>query len=118
MKQILQLAEILRSTHVEVGCQRTPADSKKTVSQAVDNNSDEKDNDNESVNNQDSSPVNEDQSSDSTIQSRRSNKKSGWCYVGTDRNARSCIKVDDSTKCMSGNIFPSRTLCINPNLRS
>ena len=92
------------------------ADSKKTVSQAVD--SDENDNDNKSVNNQDSSSVNEDQSSDSAIQSRRSNKKSGWCYIGTDRKARSCIQVNASNKCMSGDIFPSRELCINPSLRS
>ena len=94
------------------------ADSKKTVSKAIDDNSDENDNGNESVNNQDSSSVNEDQSSDSTIQSRRSNKKSGWCYVGTDRKVRSCIQVNASNKCMSGDIFPSRELCINPSLRS
>ena len=92
------------------------ADSKKTVSGVVDN--DKNDNDNESVNNQVASSVNEDQSSDSTIQSRRSNKKSGWCYVGTDRKVRSCIQVNASNKCMSGDIFPSRELCINPSLRS
>jgi len=97
---------------------KSEIDSKKTVSQTVDNNSDENDNNNKSTNNQVSSSADEDQTSDSTIQSRRSNKKSGWCYIGTDRNVRSCIQVDASNKCMSGNIFPSRELCINPNLRS
>ena len=42
--------------------------------------------------------------------------KKGWCYIGTDRGYRSCVK-SDSHKCMSGNIFPSKDICINPNLR-
>lgn len=46
-----------------------------------------------------------------------SNKK-GYCYVGTDRTYRSCVKVEDSDKCMSGQIFPTKDLCINPNIRS
>ena len=36
--------------------------------------------------------------------------------VGTDRNVRSCIQVGESNKCMSGDIFPSKELCMNPNL--
>ena len=59
----------------------------------------------------------EDQASDSNIQTRGSNQKAGWCYVGTDRKVRSCIEVGKSNKCMSGNIFPTRELCINPKLR-
>ena len=43
--------------------------------------------------------------------------KSGWCYVGTDRGHRSCMQVGDSDVCMSGNIFPSKDICINPKLR-
>ena len=43
--------------------------------------------------------------------------KSGYCYIGEDRGFRSCIKVKDSDMCMSGDIFPSMDLCINPNLR-
>ena len=60
----------------------------------------------------------EDNSSDSKVQTRVSSQKPGWCYVGTDRNIRSCIEVGESNKCMSGDIFPSRELCMNPNLRS
>jgi len=44
--------------------------------------------------------------------------KKGYCYIGTDRTYRSCVKVEDSDKCMSGQIFPTKDLCINPNLRT
>lgn len=44
--------------------------------------------------------------------------KSGWCFVGEDRGFRSCALVNDDDKCMSGDIFPSQELCINPNLRA
>jgi hypothetical protein len=45
-------------------------------------------------------------------------KKSGYCYLGTDRTYRSCVKVDESDECMSGQVFPTKDLCINPNLRT
>lgn len=45
------------------------------------------------------------------------NGKSGYCYIGEDRGFRSCIKVGQKDVCMSGDIFPSRDICINPNLR-
>lgn len=44
--------------------------------------------------------------------------KSGWCYIGSDRNFRSCAYVGIDDKCMSGEIFPSQELCINPSLRA
>uniref|UniRef100_A0A6C0KI32 Uncharacterized protein n=1 Tax=viral metagenome TaxID=1070528 RepID=A0A6C0KI32_9ZZZZ len=43
--------------------------------------------------------------------------KSGYCYIGTDDNFRSCIKVGDNSICMSEDIFPTMDICINPNLR-
>ena len=43
--------------------------------------------------------------------------KSGWCLVGQEQGFRSCIEVGDFDKCMSGNIFPSKDICTNPNLR-
>jgi len=43
--------------------------------------------------------------------------KSGYCYIGEDRGFRSCIKVGEGDNCISGDIFPSKELCINPNLR-
>ncbi len=44
--------------------------------------------------------------------------KSGWCYIGEDRGFRSCAQVGANDQCMSGDIFPSNELCINPNLRT
>ena len=44
--------------------------------------------------------------------------KSGWCYVGTDRGFRTCAQVSAKNKCMSGDIFPTNDLCINPKLRT
>ena len=44
--------------------------------------------------------------------------QSGWCYIGEDRGFRSCSQVGVNDECMSGDIFPSNELCINPNLRA
>ena len=44
--------------------------------------------------------------------------KSGYCYIGEDRGFRSCIQVKDSDMCMSGDIFPSQDICVNPSLRA
>jgi hypothetical protein len=54
--------------------------------------------------------------STSTIQS--GGNKSGWCYIGEDRGFRSCVEVGQQDKCISGDIFPSKDICVNPNLRS
>ena len=43
--------------------------------------------------------------------------KGGYCYIGTDRTFRSCVKVDPGDVCMSNKVFPTRDICINPNLR-
>jgi len=43
--------------------------------------------------------------------------KSGYCYIGEDRGFRSCVRVGNMDKCMSGDIFPTEAICINPNLR-
>lgn len=53
--------------------------------------------------------------SNSPIQTNRLDK--GYCYVGTDRNYRTCVKVNERDQCMSGDIFPSRAICVNPSLR-
>jgi hypothetical protein len=44
--------------------------------------------------------------------------KAGWCYIGEDRGFRSCAKVGINDKCMSGDIFPSHEICVNPSLRA
>jgi len=38
--------------------------------------------------------------------------------VGEDRGFRTCAEVGVNDECMSGDIFPSQELCINPNLRA
>jgi len=52
----------------------------------------------------------------STIQSGGS--KGGWCLIGEDRGFRSCAQVESADQCMSGNIFPTNEICVNPSLRS
>jgi hypothetical protein len=52
----------------------------------------------------------------STIQSGTS--KSGWCYIGEDRGFRTCAEIGTNQTCMSGEIFPSQDICINPSLRA
>jgi len=44
-------------------------------------------------------------------------KKAGYCYVGTLNKKRTCIEIDEDDKCLSGDIFPTRDVCVNPNLR-
>lgn len=51
---------------------------------------------------------------DNNIQEKH---KPGYCYIGTDRGYRSCIKVNSSDDCESKKIFPSIDICINPSLR-
>ena len=47
-----------------------------------------------------------------------SSGKAGWCYIGMDRGTRACSEVGVNDMCMSGNIFPSQDICMNPNLRA
>jgi hypothetical protein len=54
---------------------------------------------------------------DSTSTVQKPASKSGFCYIGEDRGFRSCIEVGEGETCMSGDIFPTDAICINPNLR-
>lgn len=54
----------------------------------------------------------------SSIQMSKQSSKSGWCYIGEDRGFRSCIELGVNDQCMSGDIFPSQNICVNPNLRT
>jgi hypothetical protein len=62
-----------------------------------------------------SSPSYESDSASSSIQG---GGKSGWCYIGEDRGIRTCATVGSDDICMSGEIFPSQELCVNPSLRA
>jgi hypothetical protein len=54
---------------------------------------------------------------DAMSSTQRNSSKSGYCYIGEDRGFRSCVSVDESDMCMSGDIFPSNEICVNPSLR-
>lgn len=41
----------------------------------------------------------------------------GYCYIGEDRGVRSCMRVGNGERCMSGMIYPTMDVCVNPNLR-
>ena len=45
-------------------------------------------------------------------------QKAGWCYIGEERGYRTCAEVGVNDTCMSGDIFPSQEICINPRLRA
>jgi len=54
----------------------------------------------------------------SSIQTNKSSSKSGWCYIGEEQGVRSCAQVGPNDQCMSGNIFPTSEVCVNPSLRA
>lgn len=47
----------------------------------------------------------------------QSGNKKGWCYVGADRDYRSCLKVTEDDTCTSGEIYDSQQQCEHPELR-
>jgi len=62
-------------------------------------------------------PNSMDPESDHADSSIQGGGKSGWCYIGMDRGFRSCAQVNDNDICMSGDIFPTQEICVNPRLR-
>jgi hypothetical protein len=44
-------------------------------------------------------------------------KNDGWCFIGENNGTRVCGEVGLNDECMSGKIFPSREICVNPKLR-
>jgi len=43
--------------------------------------------------------------------------QNGFCYIGYDQNQRECTNVYEGDICMSGQIFPTMEVCLNPHLR-
>ena len=41
----------------------------------------------------------------------------GYCFIGSEKGSRSCASITKSDTCMSGDIFPTLDLCVNPSLR-
>ena len=53
----------------------------------------------------------------SNTQARQTTSQAGYCYIGEQGGIRSCIKVSEADMCMSGDIFPTHAICVNPTLR-
>ena len=58
------------------------------------------------------------QADESTSSIQNGASKAGWCYIGEDRGFRSCAEVGVNDTCMSGDIFPTQQICVNPSLRA
>jgi hypothetical protein len=52
-----------------------------------------------------------------SVTQKHQSGKSGYCYIGEDRGFRSCVKVEAGDKCMSGKVFPTQDICVDPTLR-
>ena len=57
-------------------------------------------------------------SPDDSRSSIQTTGKSGWCYIGDDKGLRTCSEIGVNDVCMSGDVFPTQPVCINPNLRA
>lgn len=50
------------------------------------------------------------------IQRSVSQDKTSWCLVGEYKGRRGCIDVSEHDKCMSGQVYPTQKMCLNPTL--
>ena len=48
------------------------------------------------------------------IQKPISSVKGRWCLVGEYEGRRGCIEISDHDKCLSGQVFPTQQMCLNP----
>jgi len=55
-------------------------------------------------------------SSENPIQRPISSSKQTWCLVGEYQGKRGCIEVNQHDRCLSGQVFPSQKMCLNPTL--
>lgn len=44
--------------------------------------------------------------------------KAGWCFIGEEQGIRTCSEIGVNDVCMSGDVFPTQAVCMNPNLRA
>ena len=54
--------------------------------------------------------------SDNPIQNPISSSKSQWCLVGEYQSKRGCVEIGESDKCISGQLYPSQQMCLNPTM--
>lgn len=53
-------------------------------------------------------------SSAAPIQNPITSEKMKWCLVGEYQGKRGCVELQDASKCLSGQIFPTLQKCVNP----
>ena len=53
-------------------------------------------------------------SPEDSIQKSLNSSKTKWCLAGEYQNKRGCINLTESDKCMSGQVFASEEMCLNP----
>ena len=54
--------------------------------------------------------------SDNPIQNPITSSKNQWCLVGEYQSKRGCIEIGESDKCISGQLFPTQQMCLNPTM--
>lgn len=113
-KEIIDVAAVGADTTLDTLEQSL--DGKADVMKSLNDAKTRMDNKRASIRNQDTINEPEPDESGSSTQMTRTGK-AGFCYIGEDRGIRSCIQVGENDKCISGDIFPSRDICVNPNLR-
>jgi len=56
--------------------------------------------------------------SSGNVEAAATGGQAGWCYIGDDKGIRTCGEVGVNDMCMSGDVFPTQDVCVNPNLRA
>ena len=52
--------------------------------------------------------------SSGVIQKPITSDKSNWCLVGEYEGKRGCVEVNEASKCLSGQTFPTLQMCMHP----
>jgi len=92
----------------------TDSESTATTNQAGDVSSKHMNNEMNIQNNNMSKNEPVDDKSETPIQKPMTSDKTSWCLIGEYQGKHSCVSVKDSTKCMSGQVFPNEKMCLNP----
>ena len=50
------------------------------------------------------------------IQNPISSNKISWCFAGEYQGKRGCVSVEDQSKCLSGQVFPTQQACLTTKL--
>jgi len=65
-----------------------------------------------------SKPEPEPDTTKNPIQKPISSIKARWCLVGEYEGRRGCIAINEHDKCLSGQVFPTQQMCLNPTYTS